>query len=157
MNIQDIADFIDLVKNPAKYEQILKNLQDEQARLNAVIETVGKASELDSLRKSVEKQQSKLEQSYKAKQEKLDADYQSKLDALTALQSTVEKESEKAHKISDEANSIKVSTEETAKSFVLREKELRKQEDAVEKLKQELGASVVEYNEKLAKLRSVMA
>jgi len=31
MNIQDIADFIDLVKNPAKYEKILKNLQDEQA------------------------------------------------------------------------------------------------------------------------------
>ena len=56
MNIQDISDFIDLVKNPAKYERVLQNIKDEQERLNAVIATVGKASELDKLRKEVEKE-----------------------------------------------------------------------------------------------------
>ena len=43
MNIQDIVDFIDLVKNPEKYERILQNLVDERARLDAAIATVGKA------------------------------------------------------------------------------------------------------------------
>ena len=55
MNIQDIVDFIDLVKNPEKYERILKNLVDERARLDAAIATVGKASELDKLRKRTRK------------------------------------------------------------------------------------------------------
>lgn len=29
MNIQDIADFLDLVKNPAKYERVLSNIKAE--------------------------------------------------------------------------------------------------------------------------------
>ena len=61
MNIQDIADFLDLVKNPVKYEERLQALKDEQGRLNAVIETVGKASELDKLRKEVEKEREQLQ------------------------------------------------------------------------------------------------
>jgi chromosome segregation ATPase len=157
MNIQDIADFIDLVKNPAKYEKILKNLQDEQARLNAAVETVGKASELDSLRKDVEKQRDKLEAVYTTKLNKLDSEYKVKLDAVEKLQSEVEAKSAEANVALQEANTQTIAAIELTQSCVLREKALSKQEKLVEAMKAELGASVTEYNEKLAKLRSVMA
>ena len=157
MNIQDIADFIDLVKNPEKYEKILKNLQDEQARLNAAVETVGKASELDSLRKDVEKQREKLEAVYTTKLNKLDSDYKAKLEAVEKLQSEVEAKSAEANAALQEANAQTIAATELTQSCVLREKALSKQEKLVEDMKAELGASVTEYNEKLAKLRSVMA
>ena len=157
MNIQDIADFIDLVKNPEKYEKILKNLQDEQARLNAAVETVGKASELDSLRKDLEKQREKLETVYTTKLDKLDSEYKVKLDAVEKLQSEVEAKSAEANAALQEANAQTITATELTQSCVLREKALSKQEKLVEDMKAELGASVTEYNEKLAKLRSVMA
>ena len=53
MNIQDVADFIDLVKNPAKFERHLKQLVDEQDRLKAVIETVGKVEEIESIKTQI--------------------------------------------------------------------------------------------------------
>lgn len=157
MNIQDIADFIDLVKNPAKYEKILKNLQDEQARLNAAVETVGKASELDSLRKDVEKQREKLESTYTAKLNKLDSEYKSKMDVVEKLQSKIEADIIVSNKAMQDANQQTIAAEAQAKAFAERERQLRKQEAFVESMKAELGASVTEYNDKLAKLRSVMA
>lgn len=157
MNIQDIADFIDLVKNPAKYEKILKNLQDEQARLNAAVETVGKASELDSLRKDVEKQREKLESTYTTKLNKLDSEYKAKMDVVEKLQSKIEADIIVSNKAMQDANQQTIAAEAQAKAFAERERQLRKQEAFVESMKAELGASVTEYNDKLAKLRSVMA
>ena len=61
MNFESISTFLDLVQNPAKYQAALQALKDEQERLNAVIETVGKASELDSLRKKLDKDRTKFE------------------------------------------------------------------------------------------------
>ena len=53
MNIQDIADFIDLVKNPDKYDKLLKDLVDEQERLTAVIKTVGDVAEIESIKTQI--------------------------------------------------------------------------------------------------------
>ena len=72
MNLQHIADFIDLVKNPVEFEKKLKILKDEQDRLNTAIETIGKATELDSLRKAVERQKVKLEQEYQMKNKEVE-------------------------------------------------------------------------------------
>ena len=53
MNIQDIADFIDLIKNPDKYDKLLKDLVDEQERLTAVIKTVGDVTEIESIKTQI--------------------------------------------------------------------------------------------------------
>ena len=53
MNIQDIADFIDLIKNPDKYDKLLKDLVDEQERLTAVIKTVGDVAEIESIKTQI--------------------------------------------------------------------------------------------------------
>lgn len=156
MNIQDIADFLDLVKNPDKFQKYVDTLKEEQVRLNAAIETVGKASELDTLRKQVEKQQAKLEKVYQTKQDAQDTEYKSKLDAVAELQTKAETEFARARTTLAEANQLKATSDEIIKGFSQRDKELRKQEQFVENLKNELATSVAEYNEKLAKLRSVM-
>lgn len=156
MNIQDIAEFIDLVKDPDKYSKFLNDIRAEQERLNAAIETVGKASELDNLRKTVEKQRVKLEQSFATRTQELETDYQNKLKTVTELQAKVEADAQKARVAVAEAEQAKVAADNIVKSFAQRDKELRKQEAIVEDLKKELAASVLEYNEKLAKLRAVM-
>ena len=149
--------FLELVADPAKYRTYLEKLEAEQKRLNDVVETVGKASELDALRKDVEKQRDKLESVYTNKLDKLDAEYKAKLAAVEKLQAKVEADAIAANKTLQEANQQAVAAEAQAKTFADRERQLRKQEALVESMKAELGASVTEYNEKLAKLRSVMA
>lgn len=62
MNIQDIADFLDLVKNPAKYDKLLQQLKDENDRRIAVIETVGKVSEINSILDKTKKQKDTVEE-----------------------------------------------------------------------------------------------
>ena len=148
--------FLDLIADPAKYRTYLERLEAEQQRLNDVVETVGKASELDTLRKEVEKQQAKLESDFTKKQIAWETEYATKLAAVEQLKTKVAQEQDSANKLLQEANQLAVNAAEKEKAFIQRERNLSKQEAIVESMKIELGASVTEYNEKLAKLRSVM-
>lgn len=157
MNIQDIADFIDLVKNPAKYERVLQNIKDEQGRLNAVIETVGKASELDKLRKEVETKAILLDSEYAKKLDDLEKSYARKLKKAETLSAELEQKLLDAQRELEVAVTKQRAADELANSFSGRDKKLKEQEELVASLRKELKTSVAEYNEKLDKLRSVMA
>lgn len=157
MNIQDIADFLDLVKNPAKYERVLSNIKAEQDRLNAVIETVGKASELDKLRKEVELESNTLTIEYNKKIEDLEKSYVHKTKKAESLASDLEQKLAQAAKELEVAVNKQRAAEDLANSFTGRDKKLKEQEELVANLREELKASVSEYNEKLSKLRSVMS
>lgn len=157
MNIQDIADFLDLVKNPAKYERVLSNIKAEQDRLNAVIETVGKASELDKLRKEVETKADTLNSEYSKKVEDLEKSYIRKTKKAESLAVDLEQKLAQAAKELEVAVNKQRAAEELANSFAGRDKKLKEQEELVANLREELKASVSEYNDKLSKLRSVMA
>lgn len=157
MNIQDIADFLDLVKNPAKYERVLSNIKAEQDRLNAVIETVGKASELDKLRKEVETKADTLNNDYAKKIEDLEKSYVRKTKKAESLASDLEQKLAQAAKELEVAVNKQRAAEDLANSFTGRDKKLKEQEELVANLREELKASVSEYNEKLSKLRSVMS
>lgn len=156
MNIQDISDFIDLVKNPDKYEKVLQNLKEEQGRLNASIETIGKASELDKLRKAVEKQRDALESIYTEKLNKADAEHAAKLATLEGQLATVAKQQTAARDALNSANEQAKINDEATKALAKRERELRKSEEIVTNLKSDLAIRVSEYDEKLEKLRAVM-
>ena len=157
MNIQDIADFLDLVKNPAKYERVLSNIKAEQDRLNAVIETVGKASELDKLRKEVELKSNTLTIEHNKKIEDLEKSYVRKTKKAESLASDLEQKLAQAAKELEVAVNKQRAAEDLANSFTGRDKKLKEQEELVANLREELKASVSEYNEKLSKLRSVMS
>ena len=157
MNIQDIADFIDLVKNPEKYERILKNLVDERARLDAVIATVGKASELDKLRKELDKDREAFKQKIAASDAARQEEAAAEIATIVAKKESAAKLHDQATALLQEAEAKILQAETISQSFASREKELRKKEDALVEEKNKLGVLVLEYNEKLNKLRSVMA
>lgn len=156
MNIQDIADFIDLVKNPVKYEKVLSNIKDEQDRLNAVIATVGKASELDKLRKEVEKERDQLQVDFVKATAERDAYVTKEVDLLLAKRKEAELTLEKANALIVEANTKTEAAKELANSFAGRDKAVRQAEQSIEIRQKQLDALIAEYNEKITKLRSVM-
>ena len=121
MNLQDIANFIDLVNNPAKYNQVLQNLQDEQGRLNAAIETVGKASELDKLRKQVEKERADLEATLQKKIKEAEVRLNSKLQIAAEAQKSADELQATAKALLTEAQQKEIKAKGLADSFACRD------------------------------------
>ena len=156
MNIQDIADFIDLVKNPAKYERVLKNIQEEQGRLNAVIETVGKASDLDKLRKEVEKERSELQAKFYKETSERDRSIEVEVTIISEKKRALDEALSNVAKSAAEASERMNAARELAASFEGREKAMRQAEAGLAKRQEQLDAMISEYNEKITKLRSVM-
>lgn len=156
MNFNDISEFLDLVKNPAKYEKALKDLKDEQDRLTAVIETVGKASELDKLRKQVELKADKLEKEFAKKQEELQKSAASQEQQVADKKLELESAISKAKRISDEAESRIAASESVSQDYKRREKSIRQQEEFLAQESARVAEMAKEYEDKLAKLRAVM-
>ena len=156
MNLQDIAEFIDLVNNPAKYERVLNNIKEEQERLNAVIETVGKASELDKLRKEVEKERSELQADFNKQSKERDAYVEREVELLSKKKRDLDDALQNAAKALQEAAEKTAAARELATSFEGREKQLRQAEESIQVRQKQLDAQIAEYSEKIAKLRSVM-
>jgi len=155
MNIQDIADFIELVKNPAKYERVLQNIKDEQGRLNAAIETVGKASDLDKLRKDVEVRIETITSDYAKKTDELEKAYAKKEKRIENLCVDLEGKITLAQTQTNAADVRQKAAEDLANSFAGRDKKLKEQEKFVADLQVEVQKQAAEYNEKLEKLRSI--
>ena len=157
MNLQHIADFIDLVKNPVEFEKKLKILKDEQDRLNTAIETIGKATELDSLRKAVERQKVKLEQEYQMKNKEVEDNLKLALNNIEKANLDVKEEWKKVNeqvRISEQKLEQATRLQE---SFQGRDKELRKLEAEAAEKQSMLDTQIAEYAIKIEKLRSVMS
>lgn len=157
MNIQDIADFIDLVKNPAKYEKVLLNIKEEQERLNAVIETVGKAGELDKLRKQVEAEKEVLLADFERSKSEQDKRVEQEVAILSKKKMEYTDAVTKATELSSTAQAKLQEAEKLVASQAAREKALKQGEDGLRVRQEQLDALISEYNEKVSKLRSVMS
>lgn len=156
MNIQDISDFIDLVKNTAKYERVLNNIKEEQDRLNAVIATVGKASELDKLRKEVEKERAELQAKFEKDTAERDRYIESEANIIAEKKRALDEALSNVAKSASEATERMSAARELAASFNGREKAMRQAEAGIAKRQEQLDTMIAEYNEKITKLRSVM-
>lgn len=156
MNLQDISDFIDLVKNTAKYERVLNNIKEEQDRLNAVIATVGKASELDKLRKEVEKERAELQAKFDKDTAERDRYIESEVNIIAEKKRALDVALSNVAKSTSEAAERMSAAHELATSFSGREKAMRQAEAGLTKRQEQLDAMIAEYNEKITKLRSVM-
>ncbi len=157
MNLQHVADFLDLVKDPQKYEQVLKRLQDEQARLNAAIETVGKASELDKLRKEVEVRSETLQKEFEATIISAEKRLKAQFEVAAETQAIADKTKDEAEKALANAQLKLEEAKALGESFDGRDKALRKQEEELVRRQAKLDSQIAEYNDRLNKLRSVMA
>ena len=149
--------FLDLIADPAKYRVYLERIEEERGRLEVAVATVGKASELDSLRKKVEQEladgKATLEAKVKEAEMRLDLKFKVAADA----QKTADTAQEAANKLLKEAREQEKQAKDLAASFEGRDKALQKKEVQIANQQAELQKLVTEYNDKVAKLRAVMA
>lgn len=156
MNIQDITDFLDLVKNPKKYEDALLKLKEEQDRLNAVIATVGKASELDKLRTKVEADGVAQEKAYAAKVEKLESDYAAKCLATENAKAAAVEQIEIARKAKSEADAKMTQANSVLVECNAKQKKLDQQQSQINAELDNVRAIKADYEEKANKLKAAL-
>lgn len=156
MNIQDIADFIDLVKNPDKYDKLLKDLVDEQERLTAVIKTVGDVAEIESIKTQIKLDEKQAILDREAILTKIEQDRVKENAATTALQADLQATRTKYQTLYQDLQEKEAETKELNKLAKKREKDLvSKQAELQEKLTN-VEALKLELEDRLAKLKAVM-
>lgn len=156
MNMQDIADFLDLIKNPEKYDAAMKTMQDEQKRLNASIATVGVAGEINKIRKDIENRSNKLDGIYEQKVATVEAEQKKWLDKI-ALTDALSKQELDRNKLAAKDLAEKEAAYKTKlQEITTREQLLVNLESVAMEKEQKLNAMLAEYDEKIAKLKSVM-
>ena len=156
MNIQDIADFIDLVKNPDKYDKLLKDLVDEQERLTAVIKTVGDVAEIESIKTQIKLDEKQAILDREAILRKIEQDRVKDNVATTVLQADLQATRTKYQTLYQDLQEKEAETKELNKLAKKREKDLvSKQAELQEKLTN-VEALKLELEDRLAKLKAVM-
>lgn len=156
MNIQDVAEFLDLVKNPEKYEALLERLVNEQMRLKAVIETVGEVSEISQIKEDMIKAEQKADSEYISRMTMLNAQQDQDILAHQVKMAAVAKEQQQYEVLVAEQKALVAETKVSHKlSKQLEKDSINKAADLESKL---VAVSTLqqEYEEKVAKLRSVM-
>ena len=156
MNIQDIADFIDLIKNPDKYDKLLKDLVDEQDRLKAVIKTVGDVAEIESIKTQIKLDEKQAILDREAILKKIEQDRVKENVATTVLQADLQATRTKYQTLYQDLQEKEAETKELNKLAKKREKDLvSKQAELQEKLTN-VEALKLELEDRLAKLKAVM-
>ena len=156
MNIQDVAEFIDLVKNPDKYDKLLKDLVDEQERLKAVIKTVGDVAEIESIKTQIKLDEKQAILDREAILKKIEQDRVKENVATTVLQADLQATRTKYQTLYQDLQEKEAETKELNKLAKKREKDLvSKQAELQEKLTN-VEALKLELEDRLAKLKAVM-
>ena len=156
MNIQDVAEFIDLVKNPDKYDKLLKDLVDEQDRLKAVIKTVGDVAEIESIKTQIKLDEKQAILDREAILTKIEQDRVKENVATTVLQADLQATRTKYQTLYQDLQEKEAETKELNRLAKKREKDLvSKQAELQEKLTN-VEALKLELEDRLAKLKAVM-
>ncbi len=156
MNIQDVAEFIDLVKNPDKYDKLLKDLVDEQERLKAVIKTVGDVAEIESIKTQIKLDEKQAILDREAILTKIEQDRVKENVATTVLQADLQATRTKYQTLYQDLQEKEAETKELNRLAKKREKDLvSKQAELQEKLTN-VEALKLELEDRLAKLKAVM-
>lgn len=157
MNFNDISAFLDLVKDPVKYEAQLQTLKEEQDRLTAIVADVTKVNSVAGYVQAAEKALNIA----KAKAEKIVTDAEKEIEKRQAVYDKMMADATKKQQAADTSLGLvneKLATSQAALSEVkAREVGLAKAEAAITSRTETLNTLIAEYEEKVAKLRSVMA
>ena len=156
MNIQDVADFISLVKDPAKFERHLKQLVDEQDRLKAVIETVGKVEEIESIKTQIKLTEQKELQKQQALLAKYEQERTKEAVSAAILQEETRLTREKYQNLLQELQANEKETKALNTQAKKREKDLENKQTELQETLAATERVKLDYEERLTKLKSVM-
>jgi cell division septal protein FtsQ len=157
MDFKTISDFLDLVRNPDKYEAAVKTLQEKEANIKATIADVTALSRITEL----EAQAREAIEMAKVEAAKLVEDSKSQAAVIMRNASRLHDDANTLMKLAQE---LEQRSKEAKAHYDLRVKELAAVEKANTKLSKELDAKSAEFAAKeieiadrLAKLRQVMS
>lgn len=156
MNIQDVADFISLVKDPAKYEQAIQQMKEEQDRLTAVIETVGVVAEIEKIKKEIDAQAGKLESNYAQRISDFEKEKKSWLDKIELTNALAQQDLKANKEAAATLREKEAAYKKKLSDITTREQLLVNLEAVAFEKEVKLNAMLVEYEEKITKLKSVM-
>lgn len=156
MNIQDVAEFLDLVKNPEKYESMLARLVEEQERLKAVIETVGLVSEIEQIHTDMLKAEQAALASFSKKEADQEAKRVSDAAKYDAKYSILLQDQQTYAALVEEQKATLADTKLANKNVKQTEKEVEAKLQLINEQQVVVEALRSEYEEKIAKLKSVM-
>lgn len=157
MDFKVISDFLDLVRNPDKYEAALKAIQSKEDSLKATIKNIDSLNKIDVM----EKKAAAMIDMARVEAEKIKAEAQSQ---VVVMKANVSKEYDAAHALMKKAQELEQRSKELIAETTAKQKEQLAAEKAIAKGLNEnaakeavLAAKEVEINERLAKLRQVMS
>jgi len=156
MDLNSVSEFLELVKNPSKYDKALKTLRDEQERLNAAIETVGKASDLDKLIKSNQALEHNIKSTYQSKEVELVGKVNTELAKAKTKQDQAKALNDKAQAA---LNAAEVETQHNRAIASINadlEAALRSKQQELDAREKSLDVKLAEYNEKYNKLKAAL-
>lgn len=156
MNIQDVADFISLVKDPAKFESYLTQLVEEQNRLKAVIETIGQVEEIEAIKIAIKKQALIAEQQQADLLAKIQQDRLKESTAATVALAETKATQEKYRILLQELQANEKETKALNTQAKKREKDLENKQTELQETLAATEKVKLEYEERLTKLKSVM-
>ena len=156
MNIQDVADFISLVKDPAKFESYLTQLVEEQNRLKAVIETVGQVEEIEAIKIAIKKQALLAEQQQADILSKIQQDRLKESTAATVALAETKATQEKYRVLLQELQQTQQETKDLNAQAKKQQADLQKKQKELQDKLVAVDAIKVEYEDRVAKLKSVM-
>ena len=156
MNLQDISDFLDLIKNPAKYEKYLTELKDAKDQLQAAAELVGKANDIEKLQAKA----AKLVENAEAKAAKIEAEATAaaakRQEAYDQLFAELAQKEAAFTKVKQETDVKYAQTIQLQKQLNDFERTLRVDQKAYDVAAADLAKKTEEVEDKLAKLRALM-
>jgi F0F1-type ATP synthase membrane subunit b/b' len=157
MDFKTISDFLDLVRNPDKYEAAIKAIEEKEASLKA---TIADISSLNNIAQLEAKAREAIEMA-KVEAAKLVEDAKSQAAVIMRNASRLHDD---ANTLMKQAQELEQRSKEAKAHYDLRVKELAAVEKANTKLSKELDAKSAEFAAKeieiadrLAKLRQVMS
>lgn len=157
MDFKVISDFLDLVRNPDKYEAALKAIQSKEESLKATIKNIDSLNKVDAM----EKKAAAMIDAARVEAEKIQAEA---LAAAARTKANASKEYDAAHALMKQAQELEQRSKELIAETTAKQKEQLAAEKAIAKGLNEnaakeavLAAKEAEVNERLAKLRQVMS
>lgn len=155
MNFSDIAAFIDLVKNPDKYNDALKQLAEREKAVKEMISVAGKAQEIPRLHDLAELKLSKAEEEAKDIVVKAKTAAEKVLvEARLVEQAAIDKKAA-ADTAFNQAVSAKREADQITADYSVKASQLEKRIETQLKKEVEFSKQQQELNDKVAKLRTL--
>lgn len=156
MNFQAIEAFLDLVKDPKKYEKMLSDLKDQHQTVLSAIELTAPAKEIPKLyedaKKAVETAKTEADRIVKT----ASAEAEGIVAQATDIMAKAKVENDTATATTLETASLNKEVKKVLAEVKEKQRKLEIAEQAVAVQQEQLLASQAEVSEKLAKLQEVL-